>query len=170
MAQQLTHSDSTFRKKEYPIILVCENLSSPANLGSLLRLSDAFGIERILFSNENINFKSSRLNRTARGTQNFVPFEDSVNIFEYIQNLKKSDFNIFGLEITQTSMALHDIPIVKNKKTVLIIGNERNGISETILKLCDAIVHINMYGKNSSMNVAQASAIALYAITQKYAL
>ena len=49
----------------------------------------------------------------------------------------------------------------------LILGDENFGVSEFVLEQCDAVVHINMYGNNSSMNVAQATSIALYEFTKQ---
>ena len=50
---------------------------------------------------------------------------------------------------------------------VLVIGDENFGISESILKQSDAVIHIDMFGHNSSMNVVQATNIALYEITKQ---
>jgi len=167
MSLQQTHHDSVFKKKKFPIILICENISSPANIGALFRICDALGIEKIIFGNKKINLQSSRLNKTARGTHKFVPFEDSVDVVEYIQGLKEKNYQILGVEITKNSIPLYKIPNLSDKNHAVIIGNERDGISEKVLKLCDQISHIEMYGKNSSMNVAQATAIALYTIVYK---
>ena len=52
------------------------------------------------------------------------------------------------------------------KKVALIVGNEISGISEELLKLADNRLHITMFGRNSSMNVAQSAGIALYEITK----
>ena len=54
-----------------------------------------------------------------------------------------------------------------NQNIALIVGDENFGISEDVLKLCDAVIHIPMYGQNSSMNVVQATNIALYEITKQ---
>ena len=55
----------------------------------------------------------------------------------------------------------------KNSKIAFIIGDENHGVSDAILKQCNVIVHIEMYGQNSSMNVVQATSIALYEFTKK---
>ena len=49
---------------------------------------------------------------------------------------------------------------------MLVVGSERNGIQHEILTCADSVYHIPMYGQNSSMNVAQATSIALYEITK----
>lgn len=49
---------------------------------------------------------------------------------------------------------------------MLVVGNERHGISEELLKKIELKVHINMYGRNSSMNVSQAAGIAFYEISK----
>ena len=51
-----------------------------------------------------------------------------------------------------------------NKKIALVVGNEVRGISPKILKYCDEVVHIPMYGKKESLNVSVAAGIALYQI------
>lgn len=79
--------------------------------------------------------------------------------------LTDNNFEIIALEITSNSKPLKEVMISFDKKIALLIGSEINGISEELLKLSDQIVHINMFGKNSSMNVVQAASIALYEIT-----
>lgn len=72
-----------------------------------------------------------------------------------------------SLEISEQSLPLHQFNFKLDKPIVLIIGDENFGISEAILKASNAILHINMYGENSSMNVVQATGIALYEITNQ---
>jgi tRNA G18 (ribose-2'-O)-methylase SpoU len=72
------------------------------------------------------------------------------------------------LEITNNSKPLGKFTFPKNKKIALIIGDENFGVSEAVLNLSEDIIHINMFGQNSSMNVVQATSITLYEISRQY--
>ena len=65
MNKQLSHSESNHLQKKFPLTLVADGLQGPANIGSLFRVSEAFGIEKIYFCNSIINFGSARLKKTA---------------------------------------------------------------------------------------------------------
>jgi tRNA G18 (ribose-2'-O)-methylase SpoU len=66
------------------------------------------------------------------------------------------------LEITSDSIALDTLNLRSDSKILLIVGNERHGISQIVLDMVPTKVHISMFGSNSSMNVSQATGIALY--------
>lgn len=168
MSAQHTHASTPFFRKTHSIYLVCDQVTSPANIGGLFRLADAFGIKQILFSSE-IDLSSSRLRKTARGTESKVAFKESVQLTEELIHLKMQGYVLLGLEITSTSIALQQLTIseaLKTDKVALVVGSEKHGISPTILDLLDTTTHINMFGANSSMNVTQATAIALFSLTQ----
>ena len=86
---------------------------------------------------------------------------------EFKTELKSKKHYLVALEITSSSKSLNHFSFPTNQPIALIIGDENFGISESLLKLCDAVVHIPMYGQNSSMNVVQATNIALYEITKQ---
>ncbi len=167
MTQQLTHYDSKFVKKQFPITIICDRVHSPANIGSLFRIADSFSIEQIYFCGENIEIVSKRMQRTARSTHEIVPYLQEDNILQVVEKLKKEGYQIVALEVTSDSIPISDFTSKTNKKIALVLGEENFGVSEKVLELADQIVHINMYGNNSSMNVATATGIALYEITKQ---
>ena len=162
---QLNHYNTNFESKTFPITLVCDNVTNAPNIGSLFRISDAFGVERIIFCGSNIPL-GRKMTKTSRATEKTVQHNLSSSILQTITELKKERYVIISLEITHTSQAIHDFKVPNNEKIALIIGDENFGIQEHILALSDAVVHVNMYGKNSSMNVVQATNIALYEFTK----
>ena len=167
MSSQHSHTSSTFSVKKFPIVLVCDGVESPSNIGSLFRICDALGVSEIIFCNALINFKSPRLQKTARSTQKKVSYSESTSIVTTIEKLKKNGFTIVALEITDSSIAIKDFSLPTNQKIALVIGNEQKGVSNEVLKYISIAVHIEMYGENSSMNVVQATAIALHSIVNK---
>jgi tRNA G18 (ribose-2'-O)-methylase SpoU len=165
MTKQHSHSTSPFEPKSFPITILCDHLTSPANIGALFRIADAFGVSSIILTTSDINFTSNRLLLTARGTLSKVNYKLTDDLLAEIRLLKQREYLILALEISNDSIPLHSLSIQGCKRIALLIGNERHGISDTALELADQIIHIPMYGQNSSMNVIQATGIALYSLT-----
>ncbi|MBS7254818.1 TrmH family RNA methyltransferase [Flavobacterium branchiicola] len=162
---QLTHDENQFERKTFPITLVCDHIYFQQNIGSIFRISEAFGVENIIFFGKDIPLTPRKINKTSRSTHLHVPhtiIEETSDVVSYLQD---NNFEVIALEIASNSKPLKEVIIPENKKIALVLGSEINGISEELLKLSHQIVHINMFGKNSSMNVVQAASIALYEIT-----
>ena len=164
---QLQHQSNKFQLKEFPIILLCDRVSSPANIGSLLRIADSFGIEKVIFGDVEIDKNSSRLKRTARSSQNWVIIQDNLSVTEALNTAIKGGYYPIVLEITDKSQPISKLKLEAQQKIILVIGEENEGISNEVLDICKEHWHITMFGKNSSMNVTQATAIALYEITKQ---
>lgn len=160
---QLTHQSHSREKHNKEIIILCDHINSPANQGSLFRVADAFGVKQIIFCGSAPDLSSSRIRKTARSTEKLVPFSHTEDPLSTLENLKKEGYTTVALEITSASISLKKL-VLDTSKVVLIIGNEQHGITNAILDTTDHVVHISMYGNNSSMNVTQAAGIALYHI------
>ncbi len=164
--EQLTHYNTNFKKKTFPITLVCDNVTNAPNIGSLFRIADAFGIEKLILCGENIQF-GRKMAKTSRATEKVVNYEIHESASEVVENLISKDYQIISLEITDSSKPIHKIQFSNEKPTAIVIGDENFGVSENILNTSNNIVHIEMFGQNSSMNVVQATNIALYEITKQ---
>ncbi|MGB0973506.1 MAG: TrmH family RNA methyltransferase [Flavobacteriaceae bacterium] len=163
---QLTHYSSKFKSQSFPITVICENVTNAPNIGSLFRVCDAFGVERIVFSGEHLVIPSRKMQKTSRATEKYVPFEIINNTKDYLDSIAESH-HIIAIEITDNSTPIQSHTFNINKPIAVVIGDENFGISETILENSNTIVHIEMFGKNSSMNVIQAANIALYELTKQ---
>ena len=163
---QLNHYTSKFKKKQFPIVLISDNVTHAANLGSLFRTADAFGIEHLILGGPAVEL-GRKFTKTSRATEQSVSFEQLEILSEKLQELKAQSYTLIALEITDNSIPISDLKLDKNSKIAFVIGDENHGISACILEKCDAVVHIEMYGQNSSMNVVQATSIALYEFTKK---
>ncbi len=163
---QLTHYNTSFKKQKFPIVLVCDNVANAPNVGSIFRVSDAFGIEQLILCGENIPL-GRKMTKTSRATEKMVNFKLETSASEAVKTLKNKGYNIISLEITTDSKPIHQHSFSKEKPIALIVGDENFGVSEAILNLSDVVLHIPMFGQNSSMNVVQATNIALYEITKQ---
>ena len=163
---QLNHYNSKFNKNVFPIVLVTDTVVRPVNVGSLLRTADAFGVKKIIFGGSPIELNKKTWN-ASRATEKVVDFKQVENTVCIIKNYKEAGYRVIALEITDESVPLYKLKNDNNQHTVLIVGSERHGITKELLDLSDEVYHIEMYGQNSSMNVVQATSIALYEITNK---
>ncbi|MCH2193936.1 TrmH family RNA methyltransferase [Kordia sp.] len=165
---QLTHYTTNFEKRRFPITLVSDQVSNAPNIGSLFRICDAFGVEKIVFCGENIPVFGRKMTKTSRATEKVVPFEIQEDIHPVISKLKEEGYTIISLEITEKSQSVHTLDFSKFEKIALVIGDENFGINPETIYESDVVTHIDMYGQNSSMNVVQATNIVLYEITKQY--
>jgi tRNA G18 (ribose-2'-O)-methylase SpoU len=164
---QLTHENTDFEKKNFPITLVCDHIYFQQNIGSLFRIGEAFGIEKIIFIGKDILLTPRKINKTSRSTHLQVPYTVIEETTAAIEYLSSNNYEIIALEIADTSKPINEVKVLKNHKIALLIGSEIAGVSESLLATANQITHINMYGSNSSMNVVQAASIALYEITNR---
>ncbi|GAA3605701.1 TrmH family RNA methyltransferase [Flavivirga amylovorans] len=163
---QLTHYNTNFSQRTFPITLVCDNVTNAPNIGSLFRISDAFGIEKLILCGDHIPL-GRKMTKTSRATEKSVDYDIVPSASEMVETLKSNNYQIISLEITDISKSIHEFKFSTKKPIALVIGDENFGVSDTILKMSDAIIHVNMFGQNSSMNVVQATNIALYEITKQ---
>ncbi len=164
---QLTHQDIHFEKKKFSITLVCDHIFFQQNIGSLFRIGEAFGIEKIIFIGKDIPLNPRKINKTSRSTHLQIPYTVFEETADAIAYLLHNNYEIIALEIAEESNPINLIKVDKHQNLALIIGSEINGVDNSLLAIANQINHIKMYGSNSSMNVVQATSIALYEITNK---
>ncbi len=167
MAAQLTHHDTPFTRAKTNTILVCDGVTSPANIGGLFRLCDSFGIDKVYFCGTKVALASPRIKRTSRSTHLLVNYKDNIETLDVLKQLTEKGYTPLALELTNSSSTLRDFKITNKKPIALFIGNEKTGISTRVLEQIHTHLHIPMYGNNSSMNVTQAAAVGLYALLEK---
>ena len=172
---QLTHDDHENPNIRYPLRLLLDDMNHPLNVGSLFRLSDALGIEKLYLCGDTPAPPNSKINKTARSTEKHVPFESHEKAAKLVRQLKKQNTYIIALEITSSSVDISSpefIEIFQQKKEFadsycLLLGTENTGVSQQLLELADLSIHIRMCGNNSSMNVVSAASIACYEICRQ---
>ncbi len=164
--KQLTHKEVENKKNTKEIIVVADGIRTPENVGMLFRIAEAFGVKKVFLVGESPDLKNKKVIRTARSTQKELEIQYLETMPKLIEILKKETYKLIGLELTNTSKSISKFDFTKNKKIALIIGAERFGITPKTLTSLDATVHINLFGKNSSINVINALGICLYEITR----
>lgn len=163
--KQLTHYDIKNTEQKFPITIVCDAIRTPENIGMCFRIAESFGVSKIYLHESSPSIENRIVKKTARNTITQIEHELYHDFSSLIQQLKKENNTIIGIEITDESINISDYNFNAHQKIVLLLGSERQGIEA--INLADATVAIPMYGRNSSMNVIHSLAITLYEVTNQ---
>lgn len=149
---------SNWKKELTSDLVVClENISDPGNVGTIIRNCDWFGITEVIVSENCADLYNPKTIRASVGSIFHLNFFTSKNLTSDLTELKKKSYKISSSALEGKNIYhIHPEP-----KTILIFGNEANGVSGKILKISDEQVSIPKIGKAESLNVANASAVIL---------
>jgi len=147
-------------KTNEEIIVIAHNIRSAFNVGSIFRTSDAAGVDKIILGGYCAHPPHPKLLKVSLGAEKTVSFEKCGQSWQKIDNLQKQGYQILALE--KTKQAENIFNFKPKFPLVLILGNERKGLSPKILRRCDKVVSIPMQGNKESLNVSVAYGIAIY--------
>jgi len=164
--QQLQHREHQRLPMKFPLVVLLDDFTVPMNVGSIFRLCDALGVEKLFLTGTTPVPPNRKIAKTSRSTHEYVSYEYHANPLDVVTSLKHSGYTILGLESTTTSVDLRALNYAALNPICLVVGSEVCGVKRALLDCCDYTVHIPMLGNNSSLNVATACAIALFEITR----
>lgn len=140
-------------------ILALDRISDPTNLGAILRSAEAFGVDLVCLSEGCVDLYSPKVMRSAMGSA-FRVHTLKGNLPAFLQKQKEAGYQILGAGLNRDYKELPDVSF--QIPTVMVIGNEANGITTDVMACCDHGVFIPMLGKNESLNAAVAASIILW--------
>ena len=150
--------------KKLLFYVICDNIRSLENIGSIFRTADALAIDKIFLCGICGKPPNQKISKAALGAENWVKWEYCGSAWKLVERLKKEKIFIVALEQTKNS-----ITYTKFKPRfplALVIGNEIKGVSRAVLKRADKIISLPMFGRKESLNVAVAFGIAAYKINK----
>lgn len=130
-------------------------MRSNVNISGIARSASASGVERLILTGN-----AKLIQRIARDGAEQLSVEVHRTLGPVLKDFREQGFRLVGLEQTSNSQNLNHYTFAE--RTVLVIGNERNGLSAEILALLDDVVEIPVYGLPHSFNVSSATAMTLY--------
>lgn len=150
-------------------ILVCENIRSAYNVGTMIRTADGLGRDVCLSGYSPHPDAESKVRKSSLGAENSVCLTHYWNTTETITYLKDKGYILVALEITEVSISLRDMHLEKVSESpiALIVGNEKTWVLLETLAVCDHIVHIPMLWQKRSLNVAEAATIGMWECAKK---
>ena len=144
---------------EAPLIVICDELTDPHNLGAILRTAECAGAHGVIIPKRRSVGLTAVVAKASAGAVEYMKVARVTNITATIEQLKKQGVWIFG------TAAEGSIPMYQADLTgpaAIVIGSEGDGMSRLVRQSCDVTVHIPMKGKITSLNASNAASILLY--------
>ena len=144
---------------ETPLIVICDELSDPHNLGAIMRSAECAGAHGVIIPKRRSVGLTATVAKASAGAVEYMKVARVTNINNAINELKEKGVWVFG------TAAEGSIPMYKADLTgpaAIVIGNEGDGMSPLVRKNCDVMVHIPMKGHITSLNASAAASILLY--------
>ena len=159
--EHLRHKPPVALARPRELVIACAPMKSNVNLSRIVRVAGCCGIERmIVCGNAQID------KNIARDGADTVNVEVRRTLPPVLKDLKSADYYLVGLEQTTNSASLHEYRFVR--RTALVIGNERTGLTEDLLAMVDATIEIPVWGLPYSYNAATAATMALYEYCKQF--
>lgn len=139
-------------------IVIADNLLTPDNMGSLIRLSDNIGASEMIFLGTEPTHSIGRVRKCAASSVDNIKwhFTEETNLRKFIPTNKK----IVAIETATNATNIYDTELPSD--VAFIVGNESRGIREEILEQCDMVIYIPVPGPTRSLNVSHAASVALF--------
>ena len=144
---------------ENALIVICDELSDPHNLGAIMRSAECAGAHGVIIPKRRSVGLTATVAKASAGAVEYMKVARVTNITNTINELKENGVWVFG------TAAEGSVPMYKADLTgpaAIVIGNEGDGMSPLVRKNCDMLVHIPMKGRISSLNASAAASILLY--------
>lgn len=167
IAQAAAHTYSTIddmleeaaSRGETPLLVICDELSDPHNLGAIMRTAECAGAHGVIIPKRRSVGLTAVVAKASAGAVEYMKVARVTNLASAIRELKEKGVWIFG------TAAEGSVPMYKadlTGPTAIVIGNEGVGMSRLIRESCDMTVSIPMNGRISSLNASNAASILLY--------
>lgn len=164
--QHERHKPPTTLQRERELIVACAPLRTNVNLSRIVRAAGCCGVRRIVCcGHARVIDKIARDSLSADNPAG-LSIEIHRTLPPALLRLRSEGYQLVGLEQTTGSQCLYTFPF--EHKTALVVGNERSGLDDEVLKLVHHVVEIPVYGLPYAHNVATATAMALYEYCRQF--
>ncbi len=151
--------DIAAQRGEAPLVIICDGITDPHNLGAIIRTAEAAGVHGIIIPKHRSAGVTATVEKTSAGAVEHMAVARVTNIAAEIEKLKKLGVWIYGTaadapaSVWETSL---------NGPAAIVIGSEGDGMSRLVREKCDFLVSIPMRGKVSSLNASVSAALLIY--------
>ena len=146
------------------LVVLCDQVRDPGNLGTVIRCADAFGADAVLVSRASVDLYNAKTVRATTGSLFHLPLAVGVDLSEAVTMARDSGLQVFGAD----SRARRTIDQLAQsgelaQPTMWVLGNEAWGLQPDHTALLDRLVALPLYGRAESLNLATAAAVFLFA-------
>lgn len=150
-------------KGQDPFLIICDEITDPHNLGSIIRTANAVGAHGVIITKRRSAAMNATVVKTSCGAAAYVPVARVTNLVQTMKGLKEN-----GIWIAGTDMGAPNYTTANLKGPIaIVIGNEGEGIGRLVKENCDLMVSLPMFGEVSSLNAAVAGAVVMYEVVRQ---
>ena len=146
-------------------LLVLDCLQDPQNLGTLMRTAESVGVHGVFIPERRAVAVTPAVVSASSGASEHMLIARVTNIVRAMQELKKQDVWIYGLEDAQGASLLWQTDL--DGALALVVGSEGRGMRRLVRETCDLVVRLPMHGQIGSLNAAVAGSVALYEVARQ---
>ena len=151
--------NSAREKGEAPLLVVCDEISDPHNLGAIIRTAYCAGAHGVIIPKRRSAGLTSVVAKTSAGAVSYLPVARVPNLPALLKELKGQGVWVFGTAAGGTTDLYH---VDLKGPAAIVIGSEGEGMSRLVEENCDFLVSIPMKGGLNSLNASAAAAVLLY--------
>jgi tRNA (guanosine-2'-O-)-methyltransferase len=148
------------RRTGQRVALLLDGVQDPFNVGSIVRTAAALRVEHLYLSTHATTPAHPKVGKTALGTARYLEWSEHERVTDAAAAAHEDGFVIVGLELADESVPLFELDLAGD--VCIALGNESNGLNDSALACCDSVGYIPQLGRVGSLNVAAATAVALY--------
>jgi tRNA (guanosine-2'-O-)-methyltransferase len=153
------------RRSSGRLALLLEGVSSPFNIGSIVRTAAAFRVEHLYLAGGTTSPGAARAGKTAMGTERYLSWTNFEKGADAADAAREDGFTVVGLELADHAVPIYQLSA--GPDVCLAVGHEDHGLSPGTLAACDTVAFIPQLGRVGSLNVATATAIAIYEVRRR---
>ena len=150
-----------------PVMVLLDRVTDPHNVGAILRSAEVFGARAVVAPSRHSAPETGALAKTASGALERQPYLRVRNLAEAMETLKSIGFLVLGLDGAAERAVGEAAGEAPDRPLALVLGAEGPGLRQKTRETCDALVRIPAAGEFGSLNVSNAAAVALYAVTTR---
>lgn len=147
-----------------PLIVVCDEISDPHNLGAIIRSAEAAGAHGIIIPKRRNAGLTGIVSKVSSGALEHIPVARVSNISAALNDLKKRGVWIYGTGLGATA-SLYETDL--RGAAAIVIGSEGDGMGRLVTENCDVVMSIPMLGKTQSLNASAAAAVVLFEVLRQ---
>ncbi|WP_404453439.1 RNA methyltransferase [Virgibacillus necropolis] len=145
---------------DFSSVLLIDSIQDPGNLGTMIRTADAVGFDAVILGKHSVDLFNNKVIRSTQGSLFHIPvFQE--NLALKIPLLQKKGFTVWATSL-ENAQPYKEATV--GNKMGLLVGNEGNGVDQSLIELADYNVNIPIHGKAESLNVSVAAGILMYHI------
>lgn len=146
------------------LYVALDGVQDPGNLGTIIRTAVAAGAKGIFLLKGTVDPYNEKCVRSTMSALCNIPIFEDVTLSEFYDFIKDNTIKTY---VTSLENAKPYHTISYPKRTMIILGNEGNGVSREIIEMCDQAITIPMYGDIESLNVSIAAALCMYKVREQ---